>query len=214
MELARLRADGIRAPEGKECAEARSMTRPVLNFRIRRYFPCLLQKTHNYIGGRLIFFYTRKIPILTHMFQMGWNHQLDKQLRSKSSNLDQFFQISTDSVCSVDFSPRNQTWFLRFYHIVWRYSPSIRSDYTGGGGTWFFHKDGSWLDILVGWILCSQDGLDKSFLLKGDSVICLLFFEACRSTMLHNGKKTTCFIIRTYLYTKILINYQKSTVTR
>ena len=35
MELARLRADGIRAPEGKECAEARSMTRPVLNFRIR-----------------------------------------------------------------------------------------------------------------------------------------------------------------------------------
>ena len=130
---------------------------------------------------------------------MGWNHQLDKQLRSKSSNLDQFFKISTDSVCSVEFSPRNQTWFLRFYHIVWRYSPSIRSDYTGGGGTWFFHKDGSWLDILVGWILCSQDGLDKSFLLKGDSVICLLFFEACRSTMLHNGKKTTCFIIRTYI---------------
>ena len=47
MELARLRADGIRAPEGKECAEARS-TDKVLNFRIRRYFPCFLQNTHNY----------------------------------------------------------------------------------------------------------------------------------------------------------------------
>ena len=31
MELARLRADGIRAPEGKECAETWSMTRQVLS---------------------------------------------------------------------------------------------------------------------------------------------------------------------------------------
>ena len=78
----------------------------------------------NHLGGGFIFFfhpYLGKIPILTNIFQMGWNHQLDHV----SENLN------TESGSNPKLPKKRKTcWALRLVIGELYYGP-----------TDLFHKD-------------------------------------------------------------------------